>query len=450
LFTLGISIFTALLFGLVPAFTSTRISLAATLREGGRGGTAGTGKQALRRLLVVAEVGLSLVLVFAASLLIQTMAHLRHQDPGFRTDHLLMSHVFIPPARYPNPDAITRFTETFGDRVRSIPGVLDASITTGYPPSFQWKQMFTIPGQPMPRAADVPAAQFAGVDSRYLRTLGFPLLGGRDFSDTDTPQSQLVAVVNQEFVRRYFSGQEPVGRQIRPGPPPGVAAGPFSDFGASSRNITIIGVVGNFMNDGMVLPPAPHIFTLYRQFPGLNYGFKDIVVRTATNPESVAPAVAQVLKSLDADIPLGEVQSMETHMNSQTSDTRFTTALLGLFAGLGIVLAVIGIYGVVAYVVTQRTQEMGVRIALGASSMDILWLVLRYGLVIGLAGVGVGLCGAVVVRQSLAGLMYGVSVTDPITLAGAAAVLVIVTLTASAIPALRAMRIDAVQALRGE
>jgi len=449
-FTLAISIFTAVLFGLVPAFTGTRVSIAATLREGGRGGTVGTAKQALRRMLVVAEVGLSLVLVVAASLLVQTMAHLQRQDAGFRADHLLISHIFIPPARYPSPDAITRFTETFGDRVRSIPGVIDASVTTGYPPSFQWKQVFTVPGLSISRLADAPTAEFAGVDSRYVRTLGLALVNGRDFSDTDTPKSLPVAVVNQEFVRRYFSGQEPVGRQIRPGPPPGVAAGPFADFGASSRNITVVGVVRNFVNEGMTLPPAPHIFTLYRQFPGLNFGFKDIVVRTETSPESIAPAVAQVLKSLDADIPLGEVQSMEAHISSQSSDTRFTTMLLGLFAVLGTVLAVIGIYGVVAYLVTQRTQEMGVRIALGASSMDILWLVLRYGLTLGLVGVGIGLFGAVVVGQSLAGLMYGVKVSDPVTLAAAGAGFILVTLMASAIPALRAMRIDPVRALRGE
>jgi len=405
-------------------------------------------RQAFRRMLVVTEVGLSLVLIFAASLLIQTMAHLQRQDPGFRTDHLLIAHVYIPPARYPDPDAITRFCDRFGDRVRSLPGVLDASMTTGYPPSFRWTQMFTVPGILSSRAADVPTAQFAGVDWRYLRTLGFPLMNGRDFAESDTATSLPVAVVNQEFVRRYFPNQDPVGRQIHPGPPPGVPAGPFADFGASSRNITIVGVVRNFMNDGMALPTAPHIFTLFRQFPGLNYGFKDIVVRTSGNPENIAPAVARELKALDADMPLGEIQSMEKHMSSQTTDTRFTTVLLGLFAGLGTILAVIGAYGVVAYLVAQRMQEFGVRLALGAGSMDILWLVLRSGLGIGLAGVTVGLAGSILVRQSLARLLYGVAASDPLTLAGAAVLLLLVVVTASAVPAARAMRIDPLQALR--
>jgi ABC-type antimicrobial peptide transport system permease subunit len=189
---------------------------------------------------------------------------------------------------------------------------------------------------------------------------------------------------------------------------------------------------------------------LFRQLPGLNFGFKDIVVRTSTDPESVAPAVARELKSLDAEIPLGEIRTMETHMSRQTADTRFTTVLLGLFAGLGIVLALIGVYGVVSYLVAQRTQELGVRLALGAGSIDILWLVLRYGLSIGLAGVVLGVAGAVAVRRSLAGLLHGVAVSDPSTLAGAAGLLLLVIAAASAVPATRAMRINPVEALRSE
>jgi predicted permease len=401
-------------------------------------------------MLVTTEVALSLILVFAAGLLAQTVARLQRQDPGFRVDHLLIAHVFIPPARYPDADAITRFCDAFGERVRSLTGVLDASVTTGYPPSMPWQQMFTIPGLPFSRTADVPVTRFAAVDARYLHTLGFALLSGRDFKETDTSTSQPVAIVNEEFVRSYFSNQDPIGRQIHPGPPPGVPAIPLQDFGSSSRNITIAGVVRNFMNRGMALPPAPQIFTLFRQLPGLNFGFKDIVVRTAANPESIAPAVARELKSLDAEIPLGEIRSMETQMSSQTADTRFTTVLLGLFAGLGIMLAVIGAYGVVAYLVAQRTQELGVRLALGAASTDILWLVLRYGLFIGLAGVALGLAGAMVAGRFLAGFLYGVSASNPFTLLGAAVLLLLVVAVASAVPARRAMRIDPVQALRGE
>jgi putative ABC transport system permease protein len=449
LFALGISILTALLFGLAPAWTGARVALADTLREEGRSGAVGFARQRFRRLLVATEVALSLVLVFAAGLLAQTMARLQRQDPGFRVDHLLIAHVFIPPARYPDPAAITRFCEAFGERLRSLPGVLEASVTTTYPPSMPWQQMFTVPGLPVSRAEDVPLTRFGAVDAHYLRTLGFRLLSGRDFGDGDTAASPPVAIVNEEFARRYFPGRDPVGHEIHPGPPPGVPAIPLQDFGGSSRGITIVGMVRDFMNRGMALPPEPQLFSLFRQVPGLNFGFKDIVVRTATDPLGIAPAVARELRSLDADIPLGEVRSMEAHMRSQTADTRFTTVLLCLFGGLGVLLAVIGTYGVVAYLVAQRTQELGVRLALGAGSADILWLVLRHGLFTGLAGVALGLAGAMAGGRFLARFLYGVSASDPWTLLGAAALLMLVVVVASAVPAGRALRIDPVRALRG-
>jgi putative ABC transport system permease protein len=454
LFALGISLITAVLFGLAPAFTGARVSLADTLREGGRSGAVGVSRQRFRRLLVIAEIALSLVLVFGAALLAQTMARLQRQDPGFRPDHLLIAHVYIPPARYPDSDAITRFCDSFGQRVRALPGVLDASVTTGYPPNIGWQQMFTIPGRPFSRSSDVPIVRFAAVDARYLRTMGFPLLNGRDFADSDISTSQPVAIVNQAFVRRYFPDQDPIGRQIHPGPPPGVAAIPLQDFGSSSRDmtrdITIVGVVRNFMNRGMALAPEPQIFNLFRQLPGLNFGFKDIVVRTAIDPPSIVPAVARELKLLDADIPLGEVRDMQTHLSNQTADTRFTTFLLGIFAGLGTILALIGAYGVIAYMVAQRTQEIGVRMALGAGSTDIVWLVLRNGLFMGLAGVALGLAGAMLGRTFLTRFLFGVSTSDPLTLWGAATLLLLIVVIASAIPARRAIRIDPVQALRGE
>jgi putative ABC transport system permease protein len=449
-FTLGVSLVTAVLFGLAPAFTSSRVPLVDALKEGGRSGTAGAAKQRFRRLLIVTEVAFSLMLVFAASLLAQTMIRLHRQDPGFRTDHLLLAHVYVPPAWYPDSDAITRFCDAFRDRIRSVPGVQDASVTTGFPPSFPWRQMFTIPGLPAPRAEDVPITRFAAVDARYLPTLRLALLRGRDFADADTPTSPPVAVVNEEFVRRYFPNADPIGREIRPGPPPGLPAGRLQNFGALARTIRIVGVVRNFMDDGMAAPQAPLLLALFGQVPGNNFGFKDIIVRTSTTPESVVPAIARELRSLDADIPLGEIQTMDAHMSRQTADTRFITVLLGLFAALGTVLAVIGAYGVVAYLVAQRTQELGVRLALGAASTDILWLVLRYGLSLGLGGVVLGLGGALAVRQSFAGMLYGVAASDPATLTGAAALFLFVIGAASALPAVRAMRINPVEALRAE
>ena len=225
---------------------------------------------------------------------------------------------------------------------------------------------------------------------------------------------------------------------------------PLEDFGGSRAGITIVGVVRNFVNDGMARPFEPQIFSLFRQFPGLNFGFKDIVVRTSVSPESMAPAVARALKSLDPDLPLGEVRTMEAHLWSQTADRRFTTVLLGLFAVLGILLAVIGAYGVVSYLVSQRTRELGVRLALGAGSTGILWLVLRHGLSIGLAGVAVGFAGSWRFSGGWKDSSTGVAATDTATLAGASILLLLAIAAASAVPAARAMRINPVEALRRE
>ena len=450
LFTLGISIATAVVFGLAPAFAGTRVSLMDTLKEGGRGGAIGAGRQRFRRILVIAEMALSLVLVVAAGLLVQSVIRLQRQNPGFRPDHLLKAHLFLPSARFPNPAAITRFCDEFGRRVRALPGVLDASVTTIFPPYIRWYQMVSINGRPVSRLADVPSARFGVVDAPYLRVLGMKLVAGRDFAETDTATSMPVAVVNEEFVRQFFPAENPIGRQIHLGPPPGLVPSPRGDAGSSTGSITLVGVVGNFLNAGMSRPPSPQIIALFRQQPELNYGFKEIVVRTSIDPASIAPAVAQQLRSLDPDIPLGEVQTMPGHLSSYTLDARFTTVLLGLFAGLGTILAVIGAYGVVSYLVAQRTHELGVRIALGADAHRILWLVVRQGLSMGLAGIGLGLAGSLAMRQFLARLLYGVSGTDSWTLAGASLLLLLVVTTASAVPGRRAMRIDPVKALRNE
>ena len=385
-FTFGISVVTALLFGLAPAFAGLRVPPGNALKEGSRGSGAGLGRQRFRRVLVVAEMALSLVLVVAAGLLVESMIRLQRQNLGFRPDRLLKAHLYLPPARYPDSAAITQFCDEFGRRASALPGVLDASVTTVFPPSIRWTQMFTIEGRPASRISEVPAARFGVVDAAYLRTMGMTLVEGRDFAESDTAASLPVALVNQEFVRQYFPDEDPIGRQIRLGAPPGLAAAVAGRAGSASGSIAIVGVTGNFLNAGMAMPPAPQILALFRQQPGLNYGFKDIVLRTAMDdPENMAPAVARELRSLDPDIPLGEVQSMSGYLNHQTADARFTTALLGLFAGLGTILAVIGAYGVVSYLVVQRTHELGVRIALGAGSGSILWLVLRQGISMGLA-----------------------------------------------------------------
>ena len=453
LFAFAISILTAVCFGLGPAFGGTRVSLASTLREGGRSGSVGASRQAFRRAMVVAEIALSLVLVIAAALLVQTMIKLQRQDPGFHRDHLFTAHIFVPPARYTDPADIARFCDRLGRRVRAIPGVIDASVTGVYPTAMRrWSEMFTFDGHAASRLADIPEARFGPVDDRFVRTIGLSLVSGRDFDESDQAASPPVALVNQEFVHRYFPNENPVGRQFRMGPPPGIR-GPadyWKRWKRGSGAVRIVGVLANFMNERPPIPPSPQILLLYRQQPDVNFGFKDVVVSTSVQPETIASAVSRELHALDPEIPLGEISTMERHLADQTADSRFTTVLLGLFAVLGMILAIIGVYGVVSYLVAQRTHELGVRVALGASAADVLWLVLRHGITIGLLGVGLGLAGALAAREILAGMLYNVSASDPWTLGCGSIILLVVVLIATAIPARRAMRVDPVLALRSE
>lgn len=448
LFTFGISLITALLFGLAPAFSGTRISLSESLKEGGRGDAVGAARQSFRRMLVIAEIAMSLVLVVAAGLLVQSMIRLQQQNLGFRADHLWKAHFYLPPARYPEPAAITRFCDEFGRRLRLVPGVLDASVTTVYPPRIKWPQTFIIDGRRASRTEDAPVAEWGVTDSACLRTLGMQIVAGRDFADSDRADGLPVALLNEAFVQRYFAGQDPIGHKLSVVPPPWPVRLPGD--AKPGADLTVVGVIRNFMNAGMSQPPAPQVLALFRQQPDFNFGFKDIVLRAAVEPASIAPAVQRVLRSLDPDLPLGEVQTMPDHLKDQIADTRFTTTLLSVFAGLGTILAVIGAYGVISYLVSQRTHELGVRKALGADSSEILWLVLSQGIRMGLAGIALGLAGVAVMQQFVRRLLFGISGTDACTLCGASLLILIVAAAASFMPARRAMRIDPIQALRNE
>ena len=446
-FTLGVSLLTTVLFGLAPALSGTRLTLVDSLKQGGRSATSGPGTQRLRNVLVVTEMALSLMLLVGAGLLVQSIVRLERQGLGIRPDHLLKGHFYLPGVRYPDAGAITRFCDEFARRVRALPGVLSASVTTAYPPNNGWTQMLTIPGHPVARIEDVPAAQFGVADSSFLTTMGIPLLRGRDFSEADTAASLPVALISEELRRRYFPNEDPLGRQIHIGPPPFLQM-PAGANTTDSADVTIVGVVGDFRNAGLVLPPEPHITVLYSQHPLVNYGFKDIVIRTAAEPRSLAPEIRRQLHQLDADMPFAEVQTINELVEQQTGGQRFTTVLLAAFAVSGLALAAVGIYGVVSFLVAQRRQEMAVRIAMGASRAAVLWLVLKKSLAMAAVGAAIGLLGAGAAQKLTSGLLFGISPLDPITFAAAAVFLLILAGIASAIPGARVMRIDPALTLR--
>jgi putative ABC transport system permease protein len=347
--------------------------------------------------------------------------------------------------RYPSTDSITHFCDEYADRVRHLPGVVDATISAASPPDDQWKQNFTIEGQPVARLEDTPVAARNASDSHYLRTLGISLVQGRDFSDSDNESSPRVALVNQAFVRMYFPTESPIGKQIRISVAQQVTPGT-----AAVEVFTIVGVTGNTMNRGPALPPMAHFTTLFRQTPDLNVGFKALIVRTALDPLQLAGSIREQLRLLDSDLPFVEVATMHELIEQQTADRRYTTGLLVLFAALGLLLAGIGVYGVVSYVVGQRTSEIGLRMALGAQRADVVWLVVRQGIGMAAAGAAAGLMGAWLLRKVVAQLVFGVSAADPITFFIAAAVLIVLAGAACLIPARRAIRIDPILALHYE
>jgi predicted permease len=446
-FTVLVSLATSLLFGVGPALTGTRLNLAEALKQGGRSGTSGRPTQRVRNLLVMTEMAMSLMLLVGATLLVRSIMGLEHQRLGIRQDHLLKGHIYIPGVRYPNPGAIARFCDEFATRVRALPGIIDATVTTVYPPNNGWTQMLNIPGHPVTRTQDIPSARFGLADAHFLRTMGIPLIQGRDFAESDSATSPPVALISEEFQRRYFATEDPMGRQIHIGPPSFLQIAPGANI-TDSADVTIIGVVGDFRNAGLALPPQPQITVLYSQHPLVNYGFKDVVIRAASEPRLLVPEIRRQLHELDPDMPFAEVQTMDELVEAQTGGQRFTTILLASFAAAGLVLAVVGIYGVVSFLVVQRKQELAVRIALGASRVTVLWLVLKQGLEMATVGAAIGLLGAWATQKLTSGLLFGISPVDPVTFAGAAVFLLAVAAVASAIPGARVMSIDPARALR--
>jgi len=442
-FGFAISVLSSLVFGTIPAWLGLHVNPSDAFKEGGR--TTTSTSRGFGRLFVASEMALAVMLLVGTGLLTRSLLRLQEQQPGFRVDHLMRTHLFLPSVRYPQPAAITRFCDEYAARVRQLPGVIDAVISAAYPPDDEWMQPFTIAGRPVSRLEDIPSATFNVTDSHYLHTLAIPLLKGRDFSDTDTESSQPVALINRTFANTYFSGEDPVGKQIQLGLPQ-----PMVLSIAPNLRLTVIGVIGDTMNRGLALPPLPQLTALFRQTPDLNYGFKNLMVRTALDPLQLASSIRQQLHLLDANLPFAEVSSMDEIMQQQTSDRRYTTALLLLFAVFGVGLAAMGVYGVASYVVIQRTSEIGLRMALGARRPEILWLVLKQGLGMAAVGTAVGLASAWVLRKTVAELVFGISPADPATFVAAALVLIGFALFATLLPARRATKVDPMVALRYE
>lgn len=440
-FTLLVSLVTGLLFGLVPALQATRTDLQETLKEGGRSSAGDGGGQTARRVLVVSEVALALMLLIGAGLLIKSFGRLQQVEPGFDQRNLLTFGLSLPRAKYASDTTQIAFYDQLLPAIAAVPGVQSVGATSVLPFSGNWSTgSFTVEGhQPAPNQPG-PWGDIRIVSAEFFKTLRVPLLNGRGFTNQDGPSAPVVAVVDDEMVKRFWPTVDPIGKRITFG----------SATGDSTRWITVVGVVGHTKHEGLDAEARVQMYLPYPQ-TGQNFGgAMSIAVRSAGDPLAVLPAVRAAVHSLDRDVPLSAIATMEAQVESSVGQRRFAMLLLGLFAGIALLLASIGIYGVMSYSVTQRSREIGLRMALGAPRGNVLQLVIRQGMTLALIGVGIGIVGALALTRLMESQLYSVRAIDPFTFVAVPLLLAGIAMLATFIPAMRATRVDPVVALRQE
>jgi putative ABC transport system permease protein len=437
LYTAGVTILCGILFGLAPALQASRTRLSETLHDGARGTTDSTGRR-LRSILVVSEFALAVMLLVGAGLLIRSFQRLQSVSPGFDGEGLLTASVSLPEVRYPEEPARAAFFRQLLERAGSLPGVQSAALTMALPPHLLvMTNPYTIEGRPLPPGQQAPAVAQLLISPGFFRTLGVPLLRGRNFTEADSATAPPVIIINETMASSLFPGEDPVGRRLQLGDPD-----------PNTPWFTIVGVVGNVKYTGLDAAPEPTMYTPHEQ--NLWWTTMYLVLRSATDLDGLAQALRAQVAAIDPLLPLAQVRTMQELLGQSVAEPRFRTALLGLFAGIALLLAAVGIYGILSYTVGQRTQELGIRMALGASRRDVLALVLKQGMALAVGGVLIGLAAALALSRVLAGLLFGVAPTDAGTFAVVSLVMVAAAFLACYVPARRATRVDPMVALRAE
>ena len=432
-FTAMVSLFAGVIFGLAPALQISRADLNSVLRSEGRAATSGRRRNLMRNLLVVSQVALSMVLLIGAGLLLRNFVQMRSTWPGFDARNVITMSVALPQSRYSKGAQMTAFADELVRQVRALPGVRSAAISSALPVTTT-RLSYALPeGQPLVPLAQRPMFNIQMSGPGYAAALRIPVLRGREFTERDDAAAPLVAIVNDTAARRYWPNENPIGKHVL--------------LGRIPQPIEVVGVLGDIRNVGVAADVAPEIYVPFAQRPWANL---NLIVRTAGDPHAYVAAVRARVLALDHEQPVTAIQTLDELLESGAAQPRFTAFLLGSLSGTALLLAIVGIYGVIAYSVAERTQEMGIRIALGAERVDILRLVLQQGLVLALTGIAIGLAASFALTRLLGSLLYRVSVTDPATFASGAVVFAVVATLASYLPARRAMRVDPMVALRNE
>jgi putative ABC transport system permease protein len=438
-FTFAASVLTGAIFGLVPALQCSRPNLIDALKEGGRSATAGFASNRARSLLVVSEVALALVLLVSAGLMIKSFLRLRQVDSGFKLDHVLTLQTILPATRFTDAKQMTSFYNQTVEKLRELPGVVAAGCGTHFPLGNSIQNPFSIEGRPEPTEGDGPTANVSPIGGDYFQTLGISLVAGRIFSERDKEDAPLVAIIDQSLARAFFPEDDPLGKRI-------------STLGG--RPYSIVGIVASVKQFGLEQDSPPNIYIPYSQLPGnlltsLGRGMT-FAVRSAVDPLSVAAAARAQVLTIDKDQPVYGIKTMEALFDDSVQERRFNTMLLGSFSVVAMILATVGIYGVMSYTVAQRTHEIGIRVALGARPGDVVRMVVGQGMLLAAAGIGTGLVGALFLTRLMSTLLFGVDAADASTFALVSLLLAGVALAACYLPARRATSVDPMIALRYE
>ncbi len=444
LFSVGITVLTGVLFGIAPALAAARTDIQTSLKDSSRGSTGGRAKQRFRQTMVAAEVAVALMLLASAGLMIESLRVMNRVELGFDPKHVVTLRLFLPAAKYDSAKAL-RFHKLALERIAALPGVLSATIASNLPidRAVTMEVPFDLLSSPPRDQGERPGIGYISISTDYLKTLAIPLRRGRAFTEADTAAAPPVVIVNDAFVERYFPHENPVGQRILLNRPI-LGSNGFED----TIRPEIVGVIGNVKLDNLFARTDPLLYVPHAQnvWAAVSY----FALRTTTDGASLAPAIRRTLLEMDKDQPVDQLGSFDQVLANRFAEPRFQTQLMGAFALVALLLAIVGIYGVNAYAVMQRRNEIGLRMALGATPAQVLNGILKQGLLLTAIGIGIGLVGAIAIASLLKSVLVGVSATDPLTLGGVSLLLAVVAAMACYVPARRATHIDPAIALRQE